>query len=70
MILAYSNESEWQTFRNNKNNEAFLDRVYIVKVLIAYVFPMKLKSIRNSWIIVNFLLHLVHLARCRNAGTI
>ncbi|MCZ8498325.1 hypothetical protein O9929_10700 [Vibrio lentus] len=22
-ILAHSNESEWQTFRNNKNNEAF-----------------------------------------------
>jgi serine protein kinase len=32
MILAHSNESEWLAFRNNKNNEAFLDRVYIVKV--------------------------------------
>ncbi|MCW8107725.1 PrkA family serine protein kinase [Alteromonas ponticola] len=32
LILAHSNESEWKTFRNNKNNEAFLDRVYIVKV--------------------------------------
>ncbi|TPD54005.1 MAG: PrkA family serine protein kinase, partial [Thalassolituus maritimus] len=32
VILAHSNESEWQAFRNNKNNEAFLDRVYIVKV--------------------------------------
>lgn len=32
MILAHSNESEWLTFRNNKNNEAFLDRVFIVKV--------------------------------------
>jgi serine protein kinase len=31
-ILAHSNESEWQNFRNNKNNEAFIDRVYIVKV--------------------------------------
>ena len=31
-ILAHSNESEWQTFKNNKNNEAFLDRIYIVKV--------------------------------------
>ena len=31
-ILAHSNESEWQTFKNNKNNEAFIDRVYIVKV--------------------------------------
>ncbi len=32
VILAHSNESEWQTFKNNKNNEAFLDRIYIVKV--------------------------------------
>jgi len=32
IVLAHSNESEWKTFRNNKNNEAFLDRVYIVKV--------------------------------------
>src|SRR5471032_2068823 len=32
IILAHSNESEWQAFRNNKNNEALLDRVYIVKV--------------------------------------
>lgn len=32
VILAHSNESEWQTFKNNRNNEAFLDRVYIVKV--------------------------------------
>jgi serine protein kinase len=32
LILAHSNESEWQAFRGNKNNEAFLDRVYIVKV--------------------------------------
>lgn len=31
-ILAHSNESEWQTFRNNKHNEAFLDRIYVVKV--------------------------------------
>ena len=32
LILAHSNESEWQSFKNNKNNEAFIDRVYIVKV--------------------------------------
>ncbi|MGR9051301.1 MAG: PrkA family serine protein kinase [Gammaproteobacteria bacterium] len=32
IILAHSNESEWQAFRNNRNNEAFLDRVYVVKV--------------------------------------
>lgn len=32
VVLAHSNESEWKSFRNNKNNEAFLDRIYIVKV--------------------------------------
>jgi len=32
IILAHSNEAEWQTFKNNRNNEAFIDRVYIVKV--------------------------------------
>ena len=32
VIIAHSNESEWDTFKNNKNNEAFLDRVYIVEV--------------------------------------
>jgi serine protein kinase len=32
IILAHSNESEWQSFKNNKTNEAFIDRVYTVKV--------------------------------------
>ncbi len=32
LIMAHSNEAEWQTFKNNRNNEAFLDRIYIVKV--------------------------------------
>jgi serine protein kinase len=32
IILAHSNESEWLSFKNNKHNEAFLDRVYIIKV--------------------------------------
>ena len=32
IIMAHSNESEWEQFRGNKRNEAFLDRVYIVKV--------------------------------------
>ncbi len=32
LILAHSNESEWQQFKNNKSNEAFIDRVSIVKV--------------------------------------
>ena len=32
VILAHSNESEWQQFRNNKNNEAFLDRINVIKV--------------------------------------
>lgn len=32
MILAHSNESEWETFKNDKTNEAFIDRVCIIKV--------------------------------------
>lgn len=32
VIVAHSNEAEWFAFRNNKTNEAFLDRVYIVDV--------------------------------------
>ncbi|PKO56155.1 MAG: PrkA family serine protein kinase, partial [Betaproteobacteria bacterium HGW-Betaproteobacteria-19] len=32
IVMAHSNESEWTAFKNNKNNEAFLDRIYTVKV--------------------------------------
>jgi serine protein kinase len=32
IILAHSNESEWVKFKTNRANEAFLDRVCIVKV--------------------------------------
>ncbi len=32
IIMAHSNEAEWQTFKNNKNNEAFIDRIYVIKV--------------------------------------
>lgn len=32
IILAHSNEAEWQTFRTNRNNEAFIDRIYVIKV--------------------------------------
>ncbi len=32
VVLAHSNESEWLQFKNNKNNEAFLDRMLVVKV--------------------------------------
>jgi serine protein kinase len=32
IILAHSNETEWKAFKNNKNNEAFLDRICIIKV--------------------------------------
>ncbi|MDZ4843602.1 MAG: PrkA family serine protein kinase [Hyphomicrobium aestuarii] len=31
-IIAHSNESEWSSFKANKNNEAFLDRIYVVAV--------------------------------------
>ncbi len=32
IIMAHSNESEWQSFKANKNNEAFIDRIYVIKV--------------------------------------
>ncbi len=32
VVLAHSNESEWQSFRNNKNNEAMIDRICVVNV--------------------------------------
>src|ERR1700742_4270532 len=32
IILAHSNEAEWQSFKANKNNEAFIDRICVVKV--------------------------------------
>ena len=32
IVLAHSNESEWEQFKNNRNNEAFLDRICVVKV--------------------------------------
>ena len=32
MILAHSNEAEWRSFKSNKNNEAFIDRISVVKV--------------------------------------
>lgn len=32
IVLAHSNESEWQSFKTNRNNEAFLDRICVIKV--------------------------------------
>jgi serine protein kinase len=32
IIVAHSNESEWEKFKNNKDNEAYLDRICIIKV--------------------------------------
>ncbi|MEL6374146.1 MAG: PrkA family serine protein kinase [Pseudomonadota bacterium] len=32
IIIAHSNESEWQSFRANRTNEAFLDRICVIKV--------------------------------------
>src|ERR1700738_1915269 len=52
VILAHSNESEWKTFRNNKNNEALLDRIFVVKVpyCLRHSEEMKIyeKLLRNS----------------------
>jgi len=32
VILSHSNESEWETFKNNKQNEAFIDRICTIKI--------------------------------------
>ncbi|TWU54668.1 PrkA AAA domain protein [Rubripirellula tenax] len=32
VIVAHSNESEWESFKSNRSNEAFLDRICVVKV--------------------------------------
>ena len=32
IVVAHSNEGEWNKFKNNRDNEAFLDRICIVKV--------------------------------------
>lgn len=52
IVLAHSNESEWRQFKGNKNNEAFLDRIYIVKVpyclRVAEEVKIYEKLLRNS----------------------
>jgi serine protein kinase len=32
IVMAHSNEAEWRTFKNNKTNEAFIDRIFVIKV--------------------------------------
>jgi serine protein kinase len=32
IVMAHSNEAEWRTFKNNKSNEAFIDRIFVIKV--------------------------------------
>jgi serine protein kinase len=52
IILAHSNEAEWQTFKSNKNNEAFIDRICVIKVpyclRVAEEQKIYEKLIRNS----------------------
>lgn len=52
VILAHSNESEWKAFRNNRNNEALLDRIFVVKVpyclRVSEEIKIYEKLIRNS----------------------
>jgi serine protein kinase len=49
IMLAHSNESEWLTFKNNRNNEAFLDRIYIVKVPYCLRVSDEMRSTRSCW---------------------
>jgi serine protein kinase len=32
VVLAHSNEAEWASFKSNRNNEAFIDRICVIKV--------------------------------------
>lgn len=32
IITGNSNQAEWETFKNNRNNEAFIDRICVIKV--------------------------------------
>jgi predicted Ser/Thr protein kinase len=32
IVCSNSNEAEWQTFKSNRNNEAFIDRICVIKV--------------------------------------
>jgi serine protein kinase len=57
IVLAHSNESEWQTFRSNKNNEAFLDRICVITV----PYCLRVEEEKKS---------AVRAADHRNAGTI
>lgn len=63
IILAHSNESEWVTFRNNKNNEAFLDRVYIVKVPYCLRISEEIKIYENCSTTVSWFMPLAHRER-------
>lgn len=44
LIIAHSNENEWQKFRNDPKNEAFIDRISLVKV------PYTLRVTEESYI--------------------
>jgi serine protein kinase len=52
IICAHSNEGEWLKFKNNRENEAFLDRICIVKVPYCLRIDEEIdiykKAIRNS----------------------
>jgi serine protein kinase len=47
IVLAHSNESEWQAFRNNKNNEAFSTASTSSRCPTACACPTKSRSTRS-----------------------
>ena len=51
IILAHSNEAEWQSFKANRNNEAFIDRISVIKV------PYCLRVIEEQRIYDKLILH-------------
>lgn len=52
IVLAHSNEAEWKTFKNNKTNEAFIDRISLIKVpyclRVTDEMEIYVKLLRNS----------------------
>src|SRR5438105_14150942 len=61
VIVAHSNEAEWQKFKADHTNEAILDRIVVVRVpynlLLSEEVKIYQKIIRNSDLRANVVLH-------------
>lgn len=48
MIVAHSNETEWDVFKNDKRNEAFIDRIYTIDVPYVLRYPEEAKIYKEK----------------------